>query len=91
MTEPRLLVLPADCSLRTIRSLHGEISSALEDSADLILDGAGIERADVTFVQVVVSTLATAGRRAGQVTLANMPAAVEAAFRRAGVAVPGVA
>ncbi|RVU21719.1 STAS domain-containing protein [Methylobacterium oryzihabitans] len=85
MSEPRHIALPADCNLRTIRALHGEIAAALAGASDLTLDGAAVERADVTFVQLIAATVRTAERRLVRVSLVAMSEAACAALARAGL------
>ncbi|GJD30270.1 hypothetical protein PMNALOAF_1514 [Methylobacterium adhaesivum] len=90
MSAPTRLKLPADCSIRTIRSLHGEVGEAFAQTGDLTLDCTDVTRVDIAFVQLVVSAAKTATRQAKHLRLANMPAAVEVAFQRAGVAPDGL-
>ncbi|KMO42315.1 hypothetical protein VQ03_11315 [Methylobacterium tarhaniae] len=89
MSDSLTVTMPGDCSLRAIRTLHGEIAAALAASTDLVLDCAGVERADIAFVQLVVSAAGTAERRAKRLTVVDASDIVQAAFARAGLTVQG--
>ncbi|MCF4127266.1 STAS domain-containing protein [Methylobacterium sp. SyP6R] len=86
MSDTVCIRMSGDCTLRAIRSLHGEIAAALASTNDLVLDCADIERADIAFVQLVVSAAGTAERQAKRLTLVDMPDIVQGAFGRAGLA-----
>ena len=77
--------MSGDCTVRAVRTLHGEIAAALASTTDLVLDCADIERADIAFVQLVVSAAATAERQAKRLTLVDVPDTVQGAFARAGL------
>ncbi|AWB25309.1 STAS domain-containing protein [Methylobacterium currus] len=85
MSDYLPITMPGDCTLRSIRALHGEIAAALASTADLALDCAGVERADIAFVQLVVSAAGTAERRAKRLTLVGASDVVQGAFARAGL------
>lgn len=85
MSEPRTLTLGPDCTIRTTRALQGEMIAALAETPALTLDCAGVERADITFVQIVLSAARTADRQAKRLALANLSAVTAAAFQRAGL------
>ncbi len=89
MIEPRVLSPGPDCTVRTIRSLQGAMIAALADTTALTLDCAGIERADVSFVQIVLSAARAAKRQAKALAVVNLSPVAEAAFRRSGVAPHG--
>ncbi|MGF3027223.1 STAS domain-containing protein [Methylobacterium aquaticum] len=79
------LTLPGDCTVRVIRTLHGEIAAALASTADLTLDCTGVERADIALVQLVVSAAGTAERQSKRLTLVGASDVVKGAFARAGL------
>ncbi len=85
MSEPRTLTLGPDCTIRTIRALRDDLTAALSDTPALTLDCAGVERADVTFIQLVLAAAKTAGRQGKSLALANLSPVSEAAFQRAGL------
>ena len=89
MSQSYTLALGPDCTIRTIRSLRGEMIAAFQHADTLALDCAQVEQVDVTFVQLTVSAAKTSRRQASKLRLINMPQAVEAAFQRAGVEAPG--
>ncbi|KAA0125443.1 STAS domain-containing protein [Methylobacterium sp. P1-11] len=88
MSEVSVLTLGPDCTIRTVRSLLDTLSAALAGTMRLTLDCAAVERADVTFVQIVLAADKTAQSRAAGIALVNVPPAVESAFRRAAIALP---
>ena len=89
MPELRVLKPGPDCTIRTARSLQGEMIAALVDATALTLDCARIERADVSFVQLVLSAAESAKRHAKDFAVVNVSPAAEAAFGRSGVASNG--
>ncbi|MGU3383701.1 STAS domain-containing protein [Methylobacterium sp. D53M] len=88
MSEAPVLTLGPDCTIRTVRALQDTLAAALAGGARLTLDCAAVERADVTFVQIVLAADRTARGRAAGIALVNVPPAVEAAFRRAAIEHP---
>lgn len=86
MPEPVTLTMPAACDLRAVRSLQAAMLAALDRGADVTLDCAAVERADVAFVQLVAAAGQSAARRGARLGLANRSAAVATAWARAGVA-----
>lgn len=85
MSDQASFRLPAACDIRSIRSIRAEMMAALETAADVTLDGSDVERADIAFVQLVVSAAGTAERQAKRVALTNPTDAVRSAFERAGL------
>lgn len=83
MSDQLSVRLSGDCTVRSIRTLHREIAAALEMSADLSLDCGQVERADVAFVQLVLSAAATARRQAKRIDLTDASDVVASAFARA--------
>lgn len=88
MSEAPALTLAPDCTIRTVRSLQDTLAAALAGAAHLTLDCAAVERADITFVQIVLAADKAARRRGAGVALVNVPPAVASAFRRAAIALP---
>ncbi|MEE7449841.1 anti-anti-sigma factor [Methylobacterium radiotolerans] len=88
MSEAHVLTLGSDCTIRTVRSLQDTLSAALAGAARLTLDCAAVERADITFVQIVLAADKAAQRQAAGIALVNVPPAVESAFQRAAIALP---
>ncbi|MET7246953.1 STAS domain-containing protein [Methylobacterium sp. EM32] len=85
MSDTLVITMPGDCTLRAIRTLHGEIAAALAATANLTLDCSKVERADIAFVQLVVAAAGTAERKAKRLALIDAPDLVEGAFARAGL------
>jgi ABC-type transporter Mla MlaB component len=60
------LRLPADCSIASIRTIYDLISNALRRQDGLEIDCSGVDKADITSIQLLLSTTKTAhlqGRR----------------------------
>ncbi|APT33565.1 hypothetical protein MCBMB27_04274 [Methylobacterium phyllosphaerae] len=91
MSEASVLTLESDCTIRTVRSLQGVLATALAGATRVTLDCAAVERADITFVQIVLAADKAAQRQATEIALANVPPAVSGAFQRAAIALPGQA
>lgn len=89
MSDTVCIRMSGDCTVRAIRTLHGEIVAGLASATDLVLDCTDIERADITFVQLVVSAAGTAERQAKRLTLVDVPDTVQGAFARAGLTPQG--
>lgn len=85
MPAPATFKLPDDCSIRTIRALHGDLGAAFARTSNLTLDCGDVARADIAFVQLIVSAAGTASRQAKSLRLAHVPDVVLTAFRRSGV------
>ena len=85
MSESRTLRMPAQCDLRSVGALKGEILAALDRDAAVTLDCAAIERADVAFVQLVLAAGQSALRRGTTLALTNRTAGLDAAYRRVGL------
>lgn len=79
------LTMPPDCSVRSIAEIAGRARDQLATARDLALDCAGVETADITFVQLVVSAQRSFAAQGLTLTLADAPPAVLAAFARAAV------
>ncbi len=85
MSDQLSVRLSGDCTVRSIRTLHREIAAALETGAEVSLDCSQVERADIAFVQLVLSAAATAARQAKRIDLTEASDVVASAFVRAGL------
>ncbi|KMO11545.1 STAS domain-containing protein [Methylobacterium platani] len=85
MPDHLTVTMPGDCTVRTIRTRHGEIAAALAATANLALDCTAVERADIAFVQLVLAAAGTAERQSRRLTLTGAPDVVRGAFARAGL------
>ena len=79
------LRLPADCSIGGIRVVYDLICKALSDQNRLELDCSGVDKADVTGVQLLISTAKTARHFGNRVSLTAVPEVLRSAIKRAGV------
>ncbi|GLH81959.1 sulfate transporter [Bradyrhizobium sp. SSBR45G] len=78
--------LPADCSIAAIREVHEMIRDAFGQRAALEIDGSCVDKADVTSIQLLISTAKT-GRDQGRAVALTAPSEVlRNAIRRAGFA-----
>jgi phospholipid transport system transporter-binding protein len=84
--EQQLLRLPADCSIGGIRIVYDLICKALSVQNRLELDCSGVDKADVTSVQLLLSTAKTARHLGNRVSLTAVPEVLRTAIQRAGVA-----
>lgn len=85
-TRPELLRLPADCSIGGIRVAYDLICKALRAQTKLELDCSGVDKADVTSVQLLISTAKTARHLGNRVSLTAVSDVLRSAIQRAGVA-----
>jgi phospholipid transport system transporter-binding protein len=83
--RPELLRLPADCSIGGIRIVYDLICKALRGQTGLELDGSGVDKADVTSVQLLISTARTARHQGSRVSLTAISEVLRSAIQRAGV------
>lgn len=84
--EPQqLLRLPADCSIGGIRLVYDLICKALSAQQKLELDCSGVDKADVTAVQLLLSTAKTARHLGNRVSLTAVSEVLRSAIARAGV------
>jgi ABC-type transporter Mla MlaB component len=79
------LRLPADCSVGGIRVVYDLICKALSGQNRLELDCSGVDKVDVTSVQLLLSTAKTARHLGNRVSLTAVPEVLRSAIRRAGV------
>jgi|ERR1700733_10644136 ABC-type transporter Mla MlaB component len=85
--EPQqLLRLPADCSIGGIRVAYDLICKALTGQTRLELDCSGVDKADVTSVQLLLSTAKTARHLGNRVSLTAVSEVLRSAITRAGAA-----
>jgi phospholipid transport system transporter-binding protein len=85
MFQATTLTMPAECDLRSVQALRSEILAALDGGLGLTLDCGGVQRVDMAFVQLLLSTRRSAARRGVTVALTNRTASLDAASRRAGL------
>jgi phospholipid transport system transporter-binding protein len=79
------LRLPADCSIGGIRVVYDMICKALAAETKLELDCSGVDKADVTSVQLLLSTAKTARHLGNRVSLTAISEVLRSAIQRAGV------
>jgi len=79
------LRLPADCSIGGIRIVYDLICKALTGQHRLEIDCSGVDKADVTSVQLLVSTAKTARHLGNRVSLTAISEVLRSAIQRAGV------
>jgi phospholipid transport system transporter-binding protein len=83
--EPQQLRLPADCSIGGIRLVYDLICKALSAQQKLELDCSAVDKADVTSVQLLLSTAKTARHQGNRVSLTAVSEVLRSAIKRAGV------
>jgi ABC-type transporter Mla MlaB component len=81
----RSLRLPADCSIAGIRDVHDLIRKSLKSQDTLEIDCSGVDRADVTSVQLLISTARTAQLEGRSVNLTALSDVLRDTLTRAGV------
>lgn len=88
--ESQPLRLPADCSIGGIRIVYDLICKALPSQARLEIDCSGVDKVDVSSVQLLISTAKTARHLGNRLSLTAVPEVLRSAIRRAGVATPAI-
>ena len=84
-TEPNwLLRLPADCSIAGIRSVYDLIRDAFSRQQSLEIDCSGVAKADVTSIQLLISTAKTGQAEGRDVVLTAFSQSFRNTLRRAG-------
>jgi len=83
--EQQLLRLPADCSIGGIRIVYDLVCKALTGQNRLEIDCSAVDKADVTSVQLLVSTAKTARHLGNRVSLTAISEVLRSAIQRAGV------
>ncbi|MDR3467183.1 MAG: STAS domain-containing protein [Xanthobacteraceae bacterium] len=77
--------LPRDCSISAIRGVYDQIRDGFTRQENLEIDCSGVDKADVTSVQLLVSTAKTANLEGRSVVLTEVSTALRQTFQRAGV------
>jgi len=80
----RLLRLPADCSIAAIRSVCDLVRDAFKRQERLEIDGSGVDKADVTSIQLLLSTTKTAKLQGRRVVVSALSQTLRNTFQRAG-------
>ncbi|CAL74747.1 Conserved hypothetical protein, Putative STAS domain [Bradyrhizobium sp. ORS 278] len=78
--------LPADCSIAAIREVHEMVRDAFVQRAALEIDGSSVDKADVTAIQLLISTAKTGREQGRAVALTDPSEVLRNAIRRAGFA-----
>jgi ABC-type transporter Mla MlaB component len=78
------LRLPADCSISAIRSVYDLIREAFGRQSRLEIDCSDVNKADVTSIQLLLSTAKTAKLEGRSVALTAVSRALSHTFQRAG-------
>lgn len=81
----------SDCTLRNSRSVAASLVGVVNSGSGVEIDCAGIEQADITFVQTIVSAQRSFAAQGLPFTLLAATESVRSAFERAGVSLPGAA
>jgi ABC-type transporter Mla MlaB component len=84
-TEPKWsLRLPADCSISAIRSVYDLICDAFCRQHSLEIDCSGVTKADVTSIQLLLSTAKTGQAQGRSVVLTAFSQTLRTTLGRAG-------
>jgi anti-anti-sigma regulatory factor len=81
----RLVSLPADCSIASIRGVCDLVRMAFRHPEKLEIDCSGVDKADVTSVQLLLSTARTANQQGRPVVLTAISQVLRKTFHSAGV------
>jgi len=85
LVEPkRPLRLPSDCSIASIRGIYNLIREAFSCHDPLEIDCSDVAKADVTSIQVLLSTAKTGQAQGRQVILTALSQSLRNALSRAG-------
>ena len=79
-----MLRLPADCSIAGIRSVHDLIRDAFSRQQSLEIDCSDVAKADVTSIQLLISTAKTGQAEGRDVVLTAFSQNFRNTLRRAG-------
>ena len=79
----------ADCTLRHAKAVAASLAGLLDAGSGVEIDCAGVEQADITFVQTLMATSRSCAARNLPFALTSMSDVVASAFHRAGVTPPG--
>lgn len=86
-TEPKWsLRLPADCSIAAIRNVYELIREAFVRQERLEIDCSSVDKADVTSIQLLLSTAKTGEAQGRPVVLTSFSQSLRNTLRRAGFA-----
>jgi len=77
-----------DCTLRHAKSFAGSLAGLIE-SGGVAMDCAGVEQADITFVQTIMAASRSCAARNLPFSMTGMSDAARSAFQRAGLTPPG--
>jgi ABC-type transporter Mla MlaB component len=80
----RSLRLPADCSIAAIRDVHVLVRDAFSQRDKLEIDCSSVDKADVTSIQLLLSTTRTANQQGRRVILTAFSQALRNTLHRAG-------
>ena len=87
VSEPRWsLRLPADCSIAAIRSVYDLIREAFGRQDRIEIDCSSVDKADVTSIQLLLSTAKTGEAQGRPVVLTSFSQSLRNTLRRAGFA-----
>ncbi|OYW59236.1 MAG: hypothetical protein B7Z40_21890 [Bosea sp. 12-68-7] len=87
--NPASFAAGADCTLRHAKTTAASLVGLLEAGSGLAVDCAGVEQADITFVQTLMAASRSCAARDLPFALTGMSDVVASAFHRAGVTPPG--
>ena len=73
------------CSLAGVEAHRQDLLRALDADGPIVLDLSEVDTVDVSFVQLLVSAARTVAKRNGSLAAVNVPDAVAASFRAAGI------
>jgi anti-anti-sigma regulatory factor len=79
-----LLRLPADCSIAAIRSVYELVRDAFRRQDRLEIDCSSVDKADITSVQLLLSTTKTANLQGRTIVLTAISKALRNTLQRAG-------
>jgi anti-anti-sigma regulatory factor len=79
------LRLPADCSIAAIRGVYDQVLDAFRRQDKLEIDCSSVDKADVTSVQLLLSTAKTANLQGRSLVLTAISQTLRSTFHRAGV------
>lgn len=79
------LRLPADCSIAAIRNVYDLVLDAFRRQDKLEIDCSNVDKADVTSVQLLLSTAKTANLQGRPIIWTSVSQTLRNTFQRAGV------
>lgn len=81
----RTETIDGDAVFIVVEGLHKKLRAALSPEVDVSIDLSGVDVADVSFAQLLVSASLTARRAGKDLDLLNASPALRATFARAGI------